>query len=154
MGAPEPGDLMPWAKGSPGGLLDYLVTAEARVRDEALIAMEQAIHLGEEAMKSNIKSAVTPTGEARTGGVSSGPRDAGLGEPGRIESKDMYDAVTSDVSVTLDRIVGRFGWLDGFDEYFLVQEHGSDHTPAMHALLSAFLTASEELYGSMQEIVR
>jgi hypothetical protein len=145
---------MPWVKGSPSGLTSYLLSAETRFRDEAFIAMHEAVHVGEEHMKSIIKTSTTETGEARAGGVKSGPRDAGYGEAGRIESKEMYDAVTSDVDVHINTIRGRFGWLDGGDDYFLYQEDGTERVPAMHALLGAFLTASEELYGTMSEIVR
>lgn len=139
---------MPWTRGSASGLTNYLITAETKYRDEALVAMEQAVVLGEEQMKANIKAAVTATGEARAG--------TGQGEPGRIETSDMYDAVSHDVKVTLNRISGKFGWIDGFEDYFLYQEHGTEngHVPAMDALLAAFLTASEELYGSMAEITR
>jgi len=143
---------MPWTKGSADGLIAYFEVIGEQFKVAAYEAMVQLVAESETAMLKRIEEATTPTGDARAAGNKSSSRDAGFGSAGRIESKDMYDAVSSRVetvnggSAGTD-IIGRFGWLDGFEDYFEYQEEGTSTIAPMHALFDTFVEAAAKLDG-------
>lgn len=144
---------MPWNTSAIGA---YFQAEAQGIELAAVRAMETTIEEAVLKMREFIKAATTETGDARASGVSSGPRDAGLGEAGRIETKNMYDAVDSEILTDgnlsreeISTIWGKFGWINDFEDYFSYQEDGTSRVKAMHALLDAFIWAEEDLDGKI-----
>lgn len=78
--------------------------------------------------------------------------------PGRIDTGNMYEAVTWWVSP--DGYRGEFGWLNNREPYFLYQEEGFPHwitgemVPAMLALQDAGLAAQEDFVRRLTQAVK
>lgn len=125
-------------------------------------AMADALQAGEEAGKTRIESATTPTGEKRaaTGGYA-----------GRIDSHAYIDELQHHTyQVDTDHLQGRIGWLDGADNqnntavpfkvksYIELQESGfvanGTAVPAVHALLDSTQVAKTEFRKALTEYVR
>lgn len=120
------------------GRVDRLVDS---LEDE----MKEIVEQGASDMQRTIDTAVTPTGERR---VASG---AG-GHAGRRETDDMYNDVKSDVERNGNTIVGRFGWIEDWQEYYSLQEDGSQFIEGMDALGSSFIRAEDRLRGAVSRI--
>jgi hypothetical protein len=87
---------------------------------------------GAKLIRQIIIDSTTPTGEQR--------KEAGGNGPGRINSKDMYNAVGWKVSAKQARknYSLRVGWVDGRPGYAIFQEHGTRNgVAAMNAIQQA-----------------
>lgn len=92
---------------------------------------------GEDRMREIIEAAVTSTGERR---MQSG------GHPGRIDSGNMIDDVSSDIDlIGKHEVEGTFGWINALEQYYLYQEYGTNDIDAMRALQQAYVEARERL---------
>lgn len=118
-----------------------------RTEDQLIRLVQGVVDDGADQMRQFILLAVTKTGEERV-------RSGRGGEAGRYESGTMYDSVESNVSKERGEIVGEFGWLDEFLEYFRIQEEGRGGVPAMHALHDAYANASEEFKAEVHALIR
>lgn len=145
---------MPW---NVDGIIGYFQAEAKGIELAAVRAMETTIEGAVENMHNTIRTKTTPTGDRRAAGIKSGPRDKGFGEAGRIESKEMYDAVSAEILVDGDitkeeitTIWGKFGWLnDEGPDYTPYQEDGTERIEGMHSLLTASLWAREDLDGKI-----
>jgi len=135
------------------GAINYLRGEAAAIEERAVVAMNEVTLGAVEQMRTQIEFATTKTGEERA---------AGGGSAGRIETKDMYDAVSATPAVKVGSVAttgasvisGKFGWVDGFEDYFLYQENGTQdgHVPAMHALFLSAFWAQIELDKKIAEV--
>lgn len=113
-------------------------------------AAEQVIQMTtEEAVdlqKQLLDQAVTMTGAARI--------SRGRGRTaGRNDSGTMIDAIDRTVEAEQGRIVGRYGWVDGYQEYFRYQDFGTSRIPAAHSLLDSFVSLRSRFISRMRGIV-
>lgn len=102
-------------------------------------AVEDAVLHGEDRMREVIETAITKTGLDR---ANSG------GHPGRIDSGDMIDAVGSNITGTdPDTIIGEWGWVNGFEDYFIYQDRGDElfgvKFEGMQAIRQSYIEARE-----------
>jgi hypothetical protein len=116
-------------------------------RADVTVAMDRVVTEGEEGVREVIRTATTPTGEAR--------ESAQRGVAGRIESSTMIDAVDSSVTDEGDTIVGRWGWADA-KLYFLIQEYGADEYgvqfEGMNALGHTLERGKDQMAGELDRI--
>lgn len=120
------GDIVRWYRGK--------VEAIESANEEAL---EQAAKEGAELMKHYISTRGT----------------AKSGKAGRIETRDMLNAVTSEV---ISRGPGKnqanFGWLKTREDYFALQEGGFEHSPGVTVEgMYALTDAAEETFRELRE---
>lgn len=113
--------------------------------DDLVSEMEDIVEQGAEDMQRVIDTAVTPTGERR---VATG---AGA-HAGRRESDEMYRDVKSEVQRNGNVIVGRFGWIDDYQEYYGAQEDGFGNLEGMDALGNSFVQAEDRLRGAIAKV--
>lgn len=139
-------------KGSFNALAEDLHTFYEGKIDDAMRAGTEAAHdatfEGYLAMLRIIETAVTETGQARA---------AAGGHPGRIDSGDMYDGVNANTWVKPggDSAGGTWGWLDGLEDYFLIQENGSEQFnvlfKGMGALRGSYIVAREDFLARLRK---
>lgn len=117
------------------------------IRDEAFEAVRDAGPEAEDDMVIAVYEAVTKTGAER---ASRG------GDPGRIETHRMVNAITHRVTEeTKSSITLEWGWLDTFEDYFGYQEGGigaSGNHPGfegMNALGGSFVRTQDRLWGKI-----
>lgn len=103
-------------------------------------AVFKATTVGKQRMTDVIEFSTTPTGEARA---------ARGGHPGRVETGQMLDDVRHDVHVRGNlenrHHIGEWGWLDGHEKYYEIQEDGWGKIQAMNALNLSYIAAREKL---------
>ncbi|WP_406245794.1 hypothetical protein ACI7YT_12190 [Microbacterium sp. M] len=105
-------------------------------------AVEDATLHGEDRMIEILETAVTKTGLERA--------ERG-GQPGRIDSGDMRDAISSGIWGPRDtHIEGEWGWLKEVLDYFLYQENGTSDFTAMGALQGSYVEAREIFIERLQ----
>lgn len=132
-------------KGAFVGLAGDLHTFYEGKMDEALQAGAEAAHdatfEGYLAMLRIIETAVTRTGQARA---------AAGGHPGRIETGNLFDDVNAETWVKpgKDSAGGTWGWLNGFEDYYIFQELGDEEFnvlfKGMQALRGSYVEARED----------
>ena len=110
------------------------------VRDRARAEMADIAEGGEFDMKQTIETAVTDTGAARAG---SG------GHPGRIDTGYMYDHVGHRLEEYDDGFAAIWGWSDP-EDYFLLQEYGTDQIDPMEALDRSLNLAEMDLRAKLK----
>lgn len=116
-----------------------------RLMDGLEEEMELVVREGADDMQRIIDTAVTPTGEAR---VAAGGQHAG-----RRETDAMYQAVKSEVEREGDRtIVGRFGWIDEYKDYFGIQNDGFGNLAGMDAIGQSYAKAEDRLRGVIEKV--
>lgn len=82
------------------------------------------------------------------------------GKRGRIETGKMYGSVDSEVFKRGTTLVGRWGWLTEWEDYFLYQENGfknawsREDVAPMHALYDSFFRQREELFAGLAKKLR
>ena len=139
-------------RGSFTALADDLKSFYGGKIDKAMEAGTDAAHdatfEGYLAMLRIIEESVTGTGEARAGRG---------GHPGRIDSGAMHDAVNANTWVKPggESAGGTWGWIDGFEDYFLYQEKGADEFNVafrgMQALNGSYVIAREDFLRRLQD---
>jgi hypothetical protein len=122
------------------------------VHNQSRAAMEQTGEEGAERVREIVHLKTTDWGQARTQGVGGPPRPYA----GRIENRDMIDAVGTRTSVDPDgSIETRWGWADPKD-YYLIQEHGfpefDTKIEGMQSLVSSLDEAEENLKAKLGRI--
>lgn len=91
-------------------------------------------------MRRIIADAVTDTGRERAAA------GTGLGQAGRIESSAMISDVTLALETDLgSEVVLTWGWVDHLEDYYLIQEYGSEKIKAMSALQQSYVKGREKL---------
>ena len=115
------------------------------VREQAEDALHEVIEEGAGDMHGAIFTAVTATGERRLA------RGDG-GVAGRYETGRMAEAVEKDVYWEDGVLIGRFGWLSDYDEYFSAQEDGTAKIEGMNALGGAFIRGEDRLQDHLKRI--
>lgn len=146
-----------WQNGDLKDLVTRLYTYNADMQSKLVPIMEAGMLEGETVMRRVIVNAVTKTGQERAAGNNRNPARQGVGanggQPGRVETGAMLDAVDSEViAIDPSLVVGRIGWTAGALDYFAYQENGTGTVPAMHALLEAFITAREGIRAAVAAI--
>lgn len=142
-----------WTSGPPNLVTTIrarLVGLEAEIR-----AMLQEAGVGADlSMRKIIVESTTPTGLSRAGGDRSGPRDAGLGIAGRVESDDMRSSVRYRVTDQGADIVLKYGWLTDKELYFMYQEYGTSTIEGMNALFTTQQITVLEVALNLARIAR
>lgn len=142
-----------WTSGPPNLVATIrarLVGLEAEIR-----AMLQEAGVGADlSVRKIIVESTTPTGSRRAGGDRSGPRDAGLGIAGRVESDDMRSSVRYRVSDEGVDIVLKYGWLTDKELYFMYQEYGTSTIEGMNALFTTQQITVLEVALNLARIAR
>jgi len=128
------------------GLAASILARNERVRVEGLSIVQEFATNGEADMKEIITSSTTDTGFAREA--------AGQGVPGRIDSKDMIGDVSAEAGGNGSDFIGRFGWLKGFEAYYLLQENGTTRIAAMNALHGSYIRNREAAIARIHAIAR
>jgi hypothetical protein len=143
-----------WDGPTPDDLIENILTFSENVRFMLYPLMVKAMAEAELEMKRYISFAVTPTGLARAAGKSTKHRGekGHRGEPGRILTGTMIDAVSSAVADGGDMVTGMFGWLQDPENYFLYQENGTRTLPAMNALFQAYLAIVEQIRAQVNGV--
>lgn len=83
-----------------------------------------------------------------------------MSSPGRVDTGRMRDSVEHDFQDNGDSAIGRFGWLNKWEEYFGYQEGGFFHNQAnrqiraMHAVSDAEDIVMENLERKIDGILR
>lgn len=101
--------------------------------------MERTVKTGAELMEAYIKT---------RGTVRSGKR-------GRVDTGHMLDTVDYETFKQGTTLVGRWGWLDSWDKYFLYQENGfknawtREDVAPMHALFDSFFRQRDEFLSEL-----
>lgn len=113
-------------------------------------AAEQVIQMttdeAVQVQKQLLDAAVTRTGAAR---ISRGQgRTAG-----RNDSGTMIEAIDREVSFEQGRVVGKYGWVNGYQDYFSYQDFGTGRVPAAHSLLDSFVQMRIRFIQRMRRIV-
>ena len=128
----------------------FRAVVESFGKDATAATVEAIVEVTEDAaedIRHVIRDSVTPTGERRAA--------AGRGEPGRIESKAMIDAVETDLHVEGDSlVVGSVGWLNdttkGY-EHAKFQDPGTARIEGMNSLFFAYVRAISNLRDKLVE---
>lgn len=82
------------------------------------------------------------------------------GKRGRVETGRMLGAVDSEVFKRGTTLVGRWGWLNEWEKYFLYQENGfrnawsREDVAPMHALYDSFFHQREALFSELAKKLR
>lgn len=106
--------------------------------------VERTVKTGADLMEAHIKT---------RGTVKSGKR-------GRVETGKMLSNVDYEMFRKGDTLIGRWGWLDNWEKYFLYQENGfknawsREDVAPMHALFDSFLRQREEFLGELGKRMR
>jgi hypothetical protein len=139
--------VLQWTNGGPEKLITEVKLIPGTITAELESAVLQSSHVGADDMQHTLIASTTKTGEARAA--------RGQGAPGRIETSDMFNDVRSTTERDGNVLVGRIGWLDNQQEYYLIQDDTAySGKPPMHALFGAFVKASEDLAGRIARIAR
>lgn len=114
--------------------------------DKAFDAMQDMALDGQSQMKEHLLAAETDWGRKRVAGeVGNGPRE----HAGRYETGHMYDSITSVAEwISKDIIEARWGWEDP-EDYFLYQEHGTDHIAGAESIQYSMDRAEDILHGRL-----
>lgn len=120
------GDIVRWYRGK----VEALENANVET-------LEQAAEDGAELMKYFIETRGTEKS----------------GKRGRIEDRDMLNAVTSEVtSRGPGKNQANFGWLKTREDYFALQEGGFEHSPGVTVEgMYALTDAAEETFTNLRE---
>lgn len=140
-----------WKNGDLNAMKSHFVAHDQRLRAAAEEALTMTVIEAADEMRGIIEDAITRTGLER--------QMAGKGDPGRIDSGHMRDLVRQALEKpSNDVMVGKWGWLEEFEDYFLYQENGTgprDGHPGiepMHALLESFISARERLQRRLNNL--
>ena len=134
-----------WKNGDLNDMKSHFIVHEQRLRAAAEEALTMTVIEAADEMRGIIEDAITLTGLNR--------QIAGKGDPGRIDSGRMMELVRSELEKPSDDVmVGKWGWLEDFEEYFTYQENGTEHIEAMHALLQSFVSARERLQQRLNNL--
>lgn len=77
------------------------------------------------------------------------------GKRGRVETGNMVSKVDYEVFKQGTTLIGRWGWLEHWEKYFLYQENGfrnawtREDVAPMHALFDSFLRQREEFLSEL-----
>ena len=116
-----------------------------KAADATVEAIGEALDTAVEDIKHTIRISVTKTGIKRA--------QDGIGEPGRIEHGDMINAVTSEMQIEGDVIIGSAGWLHDNKgrEHAAYQEPGTERVEGMRALFSAHSLVANEMKKRLKD---
>lgn len=133
-----------WTKGTPARFIAELKALPGIVEDQVSPLLDKALQDGVNDMRQTIAT-------SGTGYVGKGARAT---PEGRIDTGEMYDAVTSRKS---GKTSGRFGWMTP-KKYYGLQEDGfvgpNGPVPPMHSLLRAFTLVKVNLERDLRKLVR
>lgn len=115
--------------GGQGDPVSWFRGKVARIEDGTDKALEQAVEDGAAIMKEMIETRGTGKTWSRPG-----PSGRTGSSPGRVDSGEMRDAVTSyfNPGTAKGNAVGQFGWRTGRKDYFGLQEGGFQHTSGVY----------------------
>jgi hypothetical protein len=139
--------VLTWTRGNPETLIAEMRLVTSALTEEVAASVLKSAHLGADDMQNTIVTSTTKTGEERA--------RRGAGAPGRIDTSDMFNDVKSEGTLEGNVAIGRIGWLNRPQDYYLTQDNTAySGKPPMHALFNAFVKASEDLLGRMARIAR
>lgn len=139
--------MLQWTNGSPDKLIAEMKLVTGALTEEVAASVLKSSHLGADDMQHTLIVSTTKTGEARAA--------RGRGAPGRIETSDMFNDIKSEGALDGNVAVGRIGWLNNQQDYYLTQDETAySGKPPMHALFNAFIRAREDLMGRLARIAR
>lgn len=122
------------------GMLAKFKNVEDLVLQEAQVLVNQASQVGAEVARYSLNTAITPWGLYRMS-INMG------NSPGRNDTGEMISKLNAyPGAVTADRAVASFGWRSqGRDEYFRLQELGTEKIEAANSLLDGANAVTNEL---------
>lgn len=141
-----------WVKGNPNTLRASLEAHGEKAVAAAESALRETVKQAAYDIQRIIVMSETDTGLRRAA--------AGAGEAGRIETREMYDAVKSKIEFfgadsASNTIVGSFGWLEDTSEKILQraiwQDQGTEKVAGMMALFQVYVVAVNELKRRLAE---
>lgn len=117
------------------------------IENQAGYATFVATNVGHQRMLQIIETSTTPTGDERA---------AHGGHPGRIDTGNMIDQVRHDIhtlgATAENRVfIGEWGWLDGHEKYFEIQEDGWNKIRAMDSINQSYIAAREALFEELSK---
>lgn len=143
---------MKWSNGGLPSIRSSIELREKKLREGAEDIVRETVHEAEIEQRRIIETAVTETGRRR---VATGGRSSAHGSisPGRIDSGLMINSTGTSATADGGEVVGRWGWFDP-EEYFEIQEWGSDRIQAMHSLFLSWIRARGRLAKRINKLVR
>lgn len=108
-------------------------TLESMARDVAEEAASAFATTAERVMREAFIAASTPTGQARVA--------AGGNGPGRVDTERLINAISSALEAGGLQVVGRAGFLNDQQPYFLIQDQSDLY--GAHAMQAAFIAGRE-----------
>lgn len=133
-----------WTKSSPARFAAAIKALPGIVEDQVVPIVDKALADGVADMRETIAT-------SGTGYVGKGARAT---PEGRIDTGEMYDAVTSRKD---GKTSGRFGWINP-KKYYGLQEDGfmgpQGPVPPMHSLLKAFTKVRVQVERDLRKLVR
>lgn len=104
-----------------------VIPNSGRIRDEVVSLITDVTEHAEQVIENVVETSGTNrTWSSPWPSRGGGGRRAGSG-PGRIETGEMFRAVSSNVEETDSKVVGTAGWVNGGPEYLQWQEDGFRH---------------------------
>lgn len=97
------------------------------VEDGALEGIDNATKGALRAARRKIETSGTYGSAKRKAGAYLPFKGPGISGEGRIDTGEMFYSLDSEIDIVGTRVTGRVGWLDNFEEYFLLQEEGFDY---------------------------
>lgn len=110
-------------------------------------AIQEAVEEASESGKNISRHHIETRGTAKSG------------KRGRIETRQMLNAVDNDTPVRTNKsITSRFGWIKEFEDYFGYQERGFNHVngqsvEGMYAITDAGEEVSQDLFEEIEKII-
>lgn len=134
-----------WTKGSPARFAADIKALAGIIEDQVAPIVDKALTDAVVDMRATVAT-------SGTGYVGKGARATA---EGRIDTGEMYDAITSRKD---GKTSGRFGWMNP-KKYYGLQEDGFNGpsgrpVPPMHALLGAFIKARVQIERDLRKLVR
>lgn len=133
-------------KGFDLGEIEYAVAA---LLDEIELDVRQIIEdIVDEALEDMVR--ILEAAETETGRRRAAERG---GHPGRVDTAQMSADIRYALETSADgAVVGTWGWTQNVEDYYLIQEYGSEKIGAMSALQGSYVRARERLRQRLQDI--
>ncbi len=114
---------MRWSQVSNEPLDKWFVAKARKLNQRVETIVDEMVEEGQDMVQTSIEHAGTGKTWSRTYYNKQGtPRSGSL--TGRVWSGDMRADVEQDVKVSADAIVGSFGWIKNYEDYYGLQEVG------------------------------
>jgi len=131
-----------FVNGSPQDFAAFAEREKKRIIAECDLIVTEVVQDAVAEQKHILDTATTSWGDFRKG--------QGRPSAGRREDNVMYDAITSDVTTSRTEVVGEWGWLNKFLEYFKYHDAGTARIGAANSMADSFIKAEQDLKAKVK----